>query len=631
MKTTIFKWSKRLLVLAVCSGVLGVAGFFLFRDVLMVKVIEKVRARVKDKYHATLAVEKAEMNGWNGFAVSGISLTPDSSSTLIRVDSIFGSVKLFSALSGDIITPELNIAGFHLTAVRDSAEDNFSFLFNSESGIKNAEVPKAGWNIKLENLIGLFVGHLPDNAELSGSDLSFTDNLATIKVEILSFGLEDEVFKGIIKPLGNNGAAEWVMSGTFDRENWDLKGGFRPAGGRGGKPFVLDRFEAAMGADEFIFGFSADPGNSILSLSGNISLKNAFVFQQRIATDTLRLQTFTATFRANVGENEISLDSSVSFMKINRVELKTFASLKRDTAYTIALGLKMRHMPAQFLFASLPEGAFEATRDIKAGGYLNYDLMFEVNTGRIDSLLFSSTLEGDHVKITQYGKTRLTMMNENFEYKAKEKGQVVRTFIVGDANPDFTALEQVSPYLRNALLTSEDGNFFYHKGFNESRFRESIIQNLKEKRFVRGGSTISMQLVKNVFLERKKTVTRKMEEALIVWLIENLRISSKERMYEVYLNVIEWGPGIYGIGEASRFYFAKKPSELNLNESIFLASIVPRPKGYKYCFDENGVLRDYVLDFYRVVSNFMVKKELITQREFEELDPAKLRVVSISR
>ena len=78
-----------------------------------------------------------------------------------------------------------------------------------------------------------------------------------------------------------------------------------------------------------------------------------------------------------------------------------------------------------------------------------------------------------------------------------------------------------------------------------------------------------MQLVKNVFLSRKKTIARKAEEALIVWLIENNNLTSKERMFEVYLNIIELGPGIYGVGEASRFYFNKKPAELTLSESIF--------------------------------------------------------------
>jgi membrane peptidoglycan carboxypeptidase len=79
-----------------------------------------------------------------------------------------------------------------------------------------------------------------------------------------------------------------------------------------------------------------------------------------------------------------------------------------------------------------------------------------------------------------------------------------------------------------------------------------------------------MQLIKNVFLTREKTVSRKLEEILLVYILENNRIVSKERMLEVYFNIIEWGPNVYGIGEASRFYFQKSPSELTFNECLFL-------------------------------------------------------------
>ena len=96
-------------------------------------------------------------------------------------------------------------------------------------------------------------------------------------------------------------------------------------------------------------------------------------------------------------------------------------------------------------------------------------------------------------------------------------------------------------------MQSEDGAFFYHKGFLPDAIREALIYDLQVKRFARGGSTITMQLVKNVFLNRNKNFARKLEEALIVWLIETERLTSKERMYEVYLNIAEWGPLIYGI------------------------------------------------------------------------------------
>jgi len=129
-----------------------------------------------------------------------------------------------------------------------------------------------------------------------------------------------------------------------------------------------------------------------------------------------------------------------------------------------------------------------------------------------------------------------------------------------------------------------------------------------------------MQLVKNVFLNRNKNITRKIEEALIVWLIENNNLISKDRMMEVYLNIIEWGPGIYGIGEAARFYFNKKPSQLNLDECIYLANLIPHPKWFRYSIDENMHLKQYVVDFIKFVADRMLLKEMITQAEYDKLN-----------
>ena len=121
-----------------------------------------------------------------------------------------------------------------------------------------------------------------------------------------------------------------------------------------------------------------------------------------------------------------------------------------------------------------------------------------------------------------------------------------------------------------------------------------------------------MQLIKNIFLRGNKTICRKLEEVLIVWTIENLHLVSKERMYEVYLNIIEMGPGIYGIKPASLFYFNKLPSALTLKEGIFISSIIPRPKGFRYTFVSNGILRDYLANYYKMLGGIMVRRNQIS-------------------
>nr|WP_243900227.1 biosynthetic peptidoglycan transglycosylase [Hymenobacter defluvii] len=239
---------------------------------------------------------------------------------------------------------------------------------------------------------------------------------------------------------------------------------------------------------------------------------------------------------------------------------------------------------------------------------------------QVDSLQFNSSLKGKNFRITKFGAENLNKLNEEFAYTAyNDKGDSIKTFLVGPSNPDFTPYNQVSNYLKGAIQTAEDPRFFSHKGFMEKAFVKSAIQNIKERRFARGGSTISMQLVKNVFLTRQKTVARKVEEMLIVWLLENTRIVSKERMFEVYLNVIEWGPKIYGVKDAARFYFAKQPANLNLSESLYLASIIPKPKFYRYSFDSYGNLRGSARYFYRLIAGLMARKGLIPQEDYDNL------------
>jgi hypothetical protein len=148
----------------------------------------------------------------------------------------------------------------------------------------------------------------------------------------------------------------------------------------------------------------------------------------------------------------------------------------------------------------------------------------------------------------------------------------------GPGTGRWASLVAISPFLVQAVLGHEDGGFFSHHGFATPSIREALVRNLREGRYAYGASTITMQLVKNVFLHREKTLARKIQEALLTWWIES--IFSKAEILELYLNVIEYGPGIYGIREASQHYFGRNPDELSPAESAYLATILPNPKHY---------------------------------------------------
>ena len=102
-----------------------------------------------------------------------------------------------------------------------------------------------------------------------------------------------------------------------------------------------------------------------------------------------------------------------------------------------------------------------------------------------------------------------------------------------------------------------------------------------------------------------------MEEILLVYILENNRIASKERMLEVYFNIIEWGPNVYGIGEASHYYFQKRPADLSLNECLFLARIIPSPRRFMYQFNDQGNLRDFAAKQVTFLTNLMIRRGLL--------------------
>jgi hypothetical protein len=150
--------------------------------------------------------------------------------------------------------------------------------------------------------------------------------------------------------------------------------------------------------------------------------------------------------------------------------------------------------------------------------------------------------------------------------------------LTGPGTANWTPLGAISPYMEVAVLTTEDGGFPRHHGFNHAAIRASIVTNLKQRRFVRGASTISMQLAKNLFLTREKTLSRKLEEVVLTDYLE--QTFSKDEMLELYFNVIEFGPDVYGITAASDYYFGRRPAELDLAECFFLASLLPAPLRY---------------------------------------------------
>jgi monofunctional biosynthetic peptidoglycan transglycosylase len=152
------------------------------------------------------------------------------------------------------------------------------------------------------------------------------------------------------------------------------------------------------------------------------------------------------------------------------------------------------------------------------------------------------------------------------------------------AAPDYWRhLSQISKYAIDAVLVAEDGGFYQHSGYEPDAIRAAWEHNQKPGvKVKRGGSTISQQVVKNIFLSPEKTFTRKIRELLLA--VDMERKLPKRRILEIYLNIAEWGPGIYGVERAAQHYFHKSSIDLTVRESAILAFMLPSPERYQASF-----------------------------------------------
>jgi len=150
-------------------------------------------------------------------------------------------------------------------------------------------------------------------------------------------------------------------------------------------------------------------------------------------------------------------------------------------------------------------------------------------------------------------------------------------------------LSRISPFLIKAVTIAEDDKFWVHEGFDYDAIQKAVEKDLKAGEFKLGGSTISQQLAKNIYLSPAKNPFRKVREAVITWRME--QVLTKRRILELYLNVVEWGEGIFGAEAAAWHYYGKPASDLNPHEAARLAAVLPNPRKYSPTGNRGYVVR----------------------------------------
>jgi len=341
-----------------------------------------------------------------------------------------------------------------------------------------------------------------------------------------------------------------------------------------------------------------DPDEKTFAADGAVSLRGAAIFDGRLADGTIRgvdvglrgvlaskgdLRAWTLTGGAvELGKFRFELEGSYETVELKDGKRgpRLFATWSvptvpcGDALSSMPKGLlpKLEGMEMQGTFGARGRVAFDARLPDKTEVDLFLDQKCRV------------TKSAPAVSVERF--------KEPFDLRVYDPKGTPRTARFGPGTPEWVSLDKISPHVVDALMVCEDGAFYHHNGFSAAAIRNALIANIKAGKFAVGASTITMQTAKNVFLDRRKQLSRKLQEAVLTaWLEQAM---SKSEILELYLNVIEFGPNLYGIGPAAWHWFGRPASDLDPVESIFLISILPSPVKRHALWDKGEISDGYL-------------------------------------
>lgn len=599
-------------IIGVCFVLLVVVAM-VFRDAILQKALVKVADKMDRDYNCTFSVKQAQFDGLTTVDMQDIRLVPKQADTLLVVKTVRAKVSFWNLLTGNLQLSSLEARNGYVNLVKNANGKNFDAFLPKKDTLQKKSTEKANYAELAYRILNRALNLIPTDMSLENLALRLDDNGKKANIRLMKMSLEDKKLASAIQVQTNTFTQRWRIAGMADPRNkrTDLRF-FNIDTGKIKVPYFDERYNLKAAFDSIRLKVdNIDMDGDELHIDGFTSITNLHVNHEKIATKDVVIKEAKFQYNLLFGEHFIAVDSA-STAELNRIKFHPYIEYNNETDKLYKLKVAIPQMKAQDFIESLPAGLFTHFEGMQAEGSFDYKLRFEYNQSKPNAIVLESDLNKQGLKILKYGEADLAKLNAPFTYRAIINDVPQRPIYVGNANPNFAPLSSITPYLRKAVLTTEDPSFFSHQGFIKEAFRQSIVKNIKTRKFTRGASTISMQLVKNVFLTRDKTLSRKLEEILLVYILENNRIVSKERMLEVYFNIIEWGPNIYGIGEASYFYFEKSPSQLSLNECLFLANIIPSPRRFMYQFNSDANLKPYARNRDRQVRNLMLRRGVIT-------------------
>lgn len=312
---------------------------------------------------------------------------------------------------------------------------------------------------------------------------------------------------------------------------------------------------------------------------------------------------------SDFGNIRLKLDGSFRQAASGEVASSSLAGAKVDMRFEVPL------TNCQAIFDSLPSAlvpklaGMTFAGSLSARGHVRFDA---------DSLPSSYEVDWDGTQSCRVVEVpeaiRVDHFKEPFEKLVYSPEGKEKQMSFGPGTPGWVPLSRVSKYMSVAVQLCEDGRFLRHHGFDKEAIVNSMRDNLVAGAFRRGASTISMQLAKNLYLSREKRLSRKLQEAILTLYLE--QVLTKQEILELYFNVIEFGPMVYGIGPAARHHFASSATQLSLGQSLYLASILQNPK--KQFYGAGGVVTPSRMDYLRKLMKLGRKVHLLSDADVDE-------------
>lgn len=447
---------------------------------------------------------------------------------------------------------------------------------------------------------------------LSIQDVEGSLTVKDPKAEILAATLQGRTDKG----------QSWSFDGTVDRLK-DTASGHLVA--EGVLPSQLPIADLPLDPDHgsISVDLEFEKKQHQITVQGTVAVRDLRVFHKRLARDTVILGgDLELTAKADLSTKELVLESLTVQPWVgdglSAIQLKARGRvlyIEEPSEREYELELIMEPHPCMEVLTAIPSGLLPDLQGFELGGDTTLDFKMVVKMADPDATVLEGGLETRKCKLQKVPPV-ISGLSRSFMHIVRMKnGQVIeRPLMRGHAF--YVPFGDLPGYVPAAVLATEDGSFWRHKGYRASAFRDSLRRNVELGTIRRGASTLTMQMVKNTLLTHERTLSRKLEELILTWVVE--KKLSKERILEIYLNIVEFGPGIYGVAHAADHYFGKSATELSSLEAVFLATLLPRPIERHGMWCRGTLTPKHDKYIRRVHSRMLQKSKHMTQEEFDQ-------------